>query len=81
MRLHAKNKKVALRQIKIPENLKHSIPSSIKFAKHLDSFRETFEIEKIYIDSEGYLIDGYISYLIAKAFDLEKVNAVIIQGS
>ena len=53
MRLHAKNKKVALRQIKIPENLKHSIPSSINFAKHLESFRETFEIEKIYIDSEG----------------------------
>ncbi len=75
--IYPKNKTVKLDEIKIRKN--YTYPSLKKLIKHMKKFCETGKLDKLYLDVEGYLIDGYCDYLIAASLNMESVRCVILR--
>jgi len=86
-----KHKKVKLSHIKITPEMQLFIPSPDKlkekyvyirhqFYKNKHSFKNLVLPSPIIINKKKELVDGYISYLFAKMFDLKKVDVVIIDN-
>ena len=71
-------KEVQLEDIIISEGFKTSNPSSEKIKKKLDLYNQNGEFDKcVVIDKNNVLVDGYITYLIAKMFDIKTLKCKI----
>lgn len=67
-----------LEDIKIKEDFKRTPPNNYKMKEKWNYYRKTGSLESdIVIDENGYLIDGYTSYLIAKADSIKKLDVII----
>lgn len=66
-----------LKDIKIKEDFKRKKPNNYKMSKKWNYYRRTGCLESdIVIDKNGYLIDGYTSYLIAEADGIKKLDII-----
>lgn len=64
-----------LKDIKIKEEFKKTPPGDRKMKHKWFYYRKTGNLESpIVIDKEGYLVDGYTSYLIAEADGIKRVE-------
>ena len=64
-----------LSKIKIKDSFKKKEPKAWKMKERWEYYRETGNLySPIVVDQDGYLVDGYISYLIAKADGLKEVE-------
>lgn len=67
-----------LKDIKIKEDFKRTPPNKYKMKAKWNYYRKTGSLESdIVIDKDGYLIDGYTSYLIAKADSIKKLDVIV----
>lgn len=64
--LQAKNKKLKLADIRIPRRFEESRPSPDKLNEKYRRYIETGVLDKVYVDEDMNLVDGYISFLIAR---------------
>ena len=70
--LQAKNKKLKLADIRIPRRFAESLPSPDKLNEKYRRYMETGVLDKVYVDEDMNLVDGYISFLIDReAFTTE----------
>ena len=61
--------KMKLSEIKIRENFLNTIPSPTKYQKKREKWLRTGRQDRyIVVDNNGYLEDGYITYLVMKEF-------------
>jgi hypothetical protein len=66
---------VPIESIKITMRFKKSLPNSWKILRQYESYKSKGQFDnKIIIDSNMYLRDGYTQYLIAKMLGLETVT-------
>ena len=66
-----------LNDIKIKQNFKITQPNKHKMKCKWNYYRKTGCLESdIVLDEDGYLIDGYTSYLIAEADGIKKLDVI-----
>lgn len=71
-------KKVKLKEIKIKPSFLSSVPNAKKVELYITKYVQTCKQAKpILIDKNGYLLDGYIQYLILKSFGVEKAEVIV----
>ncbi|MEF9983721.1 MAG: hypothetical protein RR710_04180 [Oscillospiraceae bacterium] len=71
--------KIDISQIIIPDNFKNNLPSTSKLASKYGLYKMTHELrDSIIIDENGILINGYITYLLAKMLDINILSVEII---
>ena len=70
-----------INKIKVPSEFIENPPKPEKVIAKTAKFFEAGEIEKIYIDDEFNLLDGYCSYLIAKEVGTHFVKIKQIGGA
>lgn len=69
--------KMKLSEIKIRENFLNTIPSPTKYQKKKEKWLRTGRQDRyIVINKDGYLEDGYITYLVMKEFGVEEVKVI-----
>lgn len=69
--------KMKLSEIKIRENFLNTIPNPTKYQKKREKWLRTGRQDRyIVIDKDGYLEDGYITYLLMKEFGVEEVKVI-----
>lgn len=69
---------IKLSKIKIPHKFKRKYPKPEKMLRKYEFFLKHKKLEsRIVINKQNILIDGYTSYLIAKAFGFKKVTVMI----
>lgn len=71
--LQAKNKNLKLADIRIPRRFAESRPSPDKLNEKYRRYMETGVLDKVYVDEDMNLVDGYISFLIARMIGAEGV--------
>lgn len=72
-----KERYMKLSKIKIKESFKKNQPAEWKMSLRWEYYRKTGELHSpIVVNEKGYLVDGYTSYLIAKADGLKEVEVV-----
>ena len=71
--LQAKNKKLKLADIRIPRRFAESRPSPDKLNEKYRRYMETGVLDKVYVDEDMNLVDGYISFLIARMIGADGV--------
>lgn len=78
--LQAKNKKLKLDDIRVPRRFAESRPSPEKLNEKYRRYIETGVLDKVYVDEDMNLVDGYISFLIARMLGANGVRrgAVLI---
>lgn len=59
-------------KISIPDEFLRTQPLPEKLIHKTAEFYETGKLEKIYVDKDFKLVDGYCSYLIAKEIEVGK---------
>lgn len=70
-------KRMKIKDIKIPDSFKKTKPNGFKMKEKWQYYRQTGRLEsEIVVNKDGYLIDGYTSYLIAEADGIKKVEVV-----
>lgn len=68
---------VRLKEIKIPYEFEQHKPNQIKMQRKWDYYRLNNELQsQIVINRDFVLVDGYTSYLIAKAEGIRKVDVI-----
>lgn len=71
-------KEINLNEIKITDEFKNTMPTVHKFRDKYYCFRCMKMLpDKIIVDENNTLVDGYCSYLLAKAFDITKVEVIV----
>lgn len=78
MYITARNVSLRTETIKIPRNFLLSPPKEENLRRHERRWNETGKLEKIYVDKNYWLVDGYISYLIAKNNGQKNVRGVVL---
>lgn len=74
-----KIKKMRIKDIKIQKSFEKKQPSKVKMKEKWFFYRNTGKLESdIIVNKEGYLTDGYTSYLIAEADGIKKVEVIEI---
>lgn len=73
-----KTLQMKIKDIKISKKFEERPPHDKKMKDKWFSYRKNGILESnIVIDDEGYLVDGYTSYLIAKADGIKKVECYL----
>lgn len=71
-------KKIKLNKIKVSDGFKNTMPTVHKFSEKYHHFRDIKVLpDKIIVDKKYTLVDGYISYLLAKAFDWSEIEVIV----
>lgn len=71
-------KKVKLKEIKIRPSFSCSVPNAKKVELYTTKYIQTCkQVKPILIDKNEYLLDGYIQYLILKAFNVEDAEVIV----
>lgn len=71
---------INVNSIKIQDRFKRSKPSPEKIKTHLKYYIENNKFMKpIILDENSTLVDGYITYLIAKLFSYKKIDVLTIK--
>lgn len=68
---------VSLEDIKILEEFKKSHPRPAKLNDKYSNYYHNKHMDRIEIDTDGTLKDGYITYLIARAFGIKLVKVLV----
>ena len=78
---YANSKTMLLSEIKVPKDFRNSQPNIDKVV-YAESFYTTHSIldQPIILNHNGYIMDGYIRYLVAKAHNLETVPVIVIKA-
>ena len=72
--------KIKLNEIKIKDDFLNSKPKKEKLKKHLQHYIKNDDFMKpILLDKDNILLDGYITYLIAKIFNYEEIEVMTVQ--
>ena len=72
-----KIKQMKVKDINIKDSFKKTQPNRQKMKEKWFFYRGTGRLESdIIVDKNGYLVDGYTSYLIAEADGIKKVEVV-----
>lgn len=72
---------IKLDEIKIPQGFVDTPPNNRKMAQRWRYYRETGELYvPIVINNDGWLVDGYTSYLIAVADGMKYVDVRLSEG-
>lgn len=70
-------KQMKVKDIKIKDSFKKKRPSRQKMKEKWFFYKEIGRLESdIVVDKNGYLVDGYTSYLIAEADGIKKVEVI-----
>lgn len=84
-----KQKTIKLSRIKISQEMKSTMPRADKLAHKYEYYKNKIRVNRKYgldcnplqssiiLDKHNTLLDGYTSYLIAKMFDMKKVDVII----
>lgn len=85
LRVNCKDKQniteIFLRNIRIDGYLKNGIPKGEKSISHAAYFERYGKIEKpILVNTAGFLVDGYIDYLLAKGNGYDKIECIIVEN-
>jgi hypothetical protein len=71
-------KQMKIKDIKILDDFRETEPKGAKMKEKWFYYRKNGKLESdIVVNEDGYLIDGYTSYLIAKADGIKKVPVTI----
>ena len=71
--------KIELKDIIIPEKFAKSYPSDYKFNRIREKYRRGENIENdIIVNASGYLVDGYIRYLVLMENGIEQADVRIV---
>lgn len=78
---YANSKQMLLSEIKVPQSYRESTPNMAKRTE-VESHYLSYGIldQPIILNSNGYIMDGYIRYLVAKAHDIEIVPVIVIKA-
>lgn len=69
---------VNIKDINITDDFKATMPGVQKFRDKYYCFKHTGRFaDDIVLDEQGNLVDGYCSYLLAKAFDVTEVEVIV----
>lgn len=74
-----RKKKVKTDEIRITPKYAQTPPKSNKLIRKTAAYIKYGTLDTIYLDKNLNLIDGYCSYLIAKALGVEKIKCVIVR--
>lgn len=77
--LNCFSKRRKIKDIKITKDFKDTTPSLTKLIRKTAEYVQTGNIDKIIIDQNNTLLDGYCSYLILKALEVESAKVVIVR--
>lgn len=72
--LKAKNKRLKLEAIRIPHSFAGSRPSPEKLHEKYARYVKTGVLDKVYVDEDMNLVDGYISVLIARMLGVKNIQ-------
>lgn len=70
---------VNIDDIKINNNYNKSHPTPAKVAKKIAEYEETNKLQPIEVNKDMELVDGYITYKIAKMFNIEEVEIKVVE--
>lgn len=71
------SKEMPLSEIKVPKSFEETKPSPVKVFYASEFYERNGYFDKtIILDNNGYIIHGYIRYLVAKCHELESVPVV-----
>lgn len=73
----ARRRTISINNIKIPEPFRMSPPSPRKIIEKTVDYVLNGNIDRIYVDKNFTLFDGYCAYLILKHTGVEKVRVVV----
>lgn len=68
---------VNINDINITDDFKATMPGTKKFHSKYCNFKRRNKLDDIVLDKQGNLVDGYCSYLLAKAFDIGEIEVVV----
>lgn len=69
---------VNIKDINITDKFKATMPGVQKFRDKYYYFKHTGRFANdIVLDEQGNLVDGYCSYLLAKAFDITEIEVIV----
>jgi len=70
--------RIKLDIIKVPRRFRKTLPYADKIADCYEFYRKNQELDKpVVVNTDGYIIDGYVRYLVAKMVDLKEVDAIV----
>lgn len=78
--LNCFSKRRRIKDIKITKDFKDTTPSLNKLIRKTAEYVQTGNIDKIIVDKDNTLLDGYCSYLILKALEVESAKVTLIKG-
>jgi len=77
---NGKEADIEVSKIKITSAFSNNIPKSELITKRLEEYKKTEKFNTdIIVSKNGYLVDGYSAYLVAKMLDLNTIK-VLIEG-
>lgn len=69
---------IKIKKIKIPKAFTTTCPSAAKMQRKYSHYRKTKQMmEKIVVNRNGILLDGYTTYLLCKMFDIKSVEVEV----
>lgn len=74
----ARNKRITLGDVIVPQYFAEHPPKPEKLDRYEKRWRETGFLQKIYVDHNNVLIDGFVTYLILTRNDIEYYNGVTL---
>lgn len=79
--LHCATKIRRVDDIMVPKNFMIHSPKTAKLTKCIDHYRKTGELDRaILVNKEGYLIDGYVAYLVCRMFSIPEVEVIVVSN-
>ena len=85
-----KQKTIKLSRIKISQEMKSTMPRVEKISQKYEYYKNKIRVNKKYgtnhnplqssiiLDKHNMIVDGYTSYLLAKMFDINKVEVIYV---
>lgn len=70
-------RKYHFNEIVIPAEFSKTQPTTEKLIRKTADYFKTGKLEKIYVDKDFRLVDGYCSYLIAKELGLNEIGKAL----
>ena len=75
----ANNKTLITEELRVPARFLNHPPRPEKWQRAEEKWKETGELGKVYVDRNGWIVDGYISYLIALHNGIKRIRGVVLK--
>lgn len=77
--LNCFSKRRKIKDIRITEDFRQATPSINKIIRKTAEYINSGTIDKIIVDKNNTLLDGYCSYLILKALEVEDTKVAVVK--